>query len=165
MKPRIEILDPKKLIGIRKKMSLTENTTAVLWRDFMSKRSSVKNRVSTEYFSMQVYGDGEKELFSPKTLFEKWAAVEVSTDEVIPDGMESYSLCGGKYAVFNHKGPAAAFPKTMHYIMTIWLPESEYELDNREYFELLLEGYDPLDPEAEEEVWIPIKIEAIPDRS
>ena len=45
----------------------------------------------------------------------------------------------------------------MKHIFGRWLPQSEYELDDREHFELLPEGYSPVDPEAEEEVWIPIK--------
>ncbi len=75
----------------------------------------------------------------------------------IPDKMESYSLSGGKYAVFIHNGPVNTFPETMRYIFESWLPISEYEIDNREHFEILPENYNPMDPEAREEVWIPIK--------
>jgi AraC family transcriptional regulator len=71
--------------------------------------------------------------------------------------MESYSLPGGQYAVFIHNGPASAAPKTMQHIFGTWLPASEYELDSREHFEILPEGYDPFDKHAQEEVWIPIR--------
>jgi AraC family transcriptional regulator len=106
---------------------------------------------------MQVYSGHQEKLFKPSALFEKWAAVEVVNHEDIPDGMEPYFLDGGKYAVFIHEGPASAAPETMQYIFGRWLPESEYELDNREHFEILPEGYNPVDPNAREEVWIPIK--------
>ncbi len=45
----------------------------------------------------------------------------------------------------------------MKYIFGSWLPESEYELDSREHFEVLPETYQPMNPKAREEVWIPIK--------
>ncbi len=157
MESRIEILKPKKLIGIHMEMSLSDNKTSELWQKFMPRRSEITDRTTSEYISMQVYDKTQKNLFSPTTLFEKWAVVEVLTQENIPDDMEPYSLNGGKYAVFIHKGPASEFPKTMQYIFGNWLLESEYELDNREHFEILPEDYSPIAQDAKEEVWIPIK--------
>ena len=80
---------------------------------------------------MQVYSKSDEQLFSPTNVFEKWAVVEVSTHNDVPVGMESYSLPGGQYAVFIHNGPASAAPKTMRHIFGKWLPDSEYELDDR----------------------------------
>ncbi len=138
-------------------MSLSMNKTSELWQSFMPRRREVKNRSNSDFISMQVYDKNLNGLFSPNTLFKKWAVVEVSSYADIPDSLESYSLNGGKYVVFIHNGPASEFPKTMQYIFESWLPQSEYELDNREHFEILPEGYSPVDPKAREEVWIPIK--------
>ncbi len=157
MESRIEIIEPKKLIGMNIEMSLSNNKTSELWQKFMPRREEVKNRVNSDCISMQVYDKNQKNLFSPTTQFIKWAIVEVYTYENIPDEMESYSLSGGKYAVFIHNGPAKTFPKTMQYVFESWFPESEYELDNREHFEILPEDYNPINPEAREEVWIPVK--------
>ncbi|MFC1533090.1 GyrI-like domain-containing protein [Thermodesulfobacteriota bacterium] len=155
MEPRIEILKAKKLIGIHKEMSLSNNKTAELWQEFMPRRAEVKNIITTDYISMEKYGKNWN--FSPDSLFEKWAAVEVSSFAEVPSNMESYLLRGGKYVVFIHHGPASAAFKTMQYIFADWLPKSSVELDNREHFEILSEGYSPVDPEAKEEIWIPIK--------
>ena len=155
--PRIEQLNPKKLIGMHMTMSLAENKTAALWRSFMPRRNEVVGRTSTDYISMQVYGASLASPFSPTTMFEKWAVVEVESFDNIPEGMEAYSLSGGEYAVFIHEGPAHRAPQTMGYIFGKWIPESDYEVDEREHFEVLPEGYDPLDENAREEVWIPIK--------
>ncbi|MDW7733029.1 MAG: GyrI-like domain-containing protein [Methanolobus sp.] len=157
MEPRIETLAPKKLIGMHRRMSLAQNTAVELWRRFMPKRTEIRNRADSMYISMNVFPEGQKGLLSTKTFFEKWAAVEVTSYDMLPEGMETYTLQGGKYAVFIHKGPASAFPKTMQHIFVNWLPDSEYELDNREHFEILSEDYNPNDPEAEEEVWVPVK--------
>jgi AraC family transcriptional regulator len=157
MKPKIETIQARKLVGFRQQMSLAENLTAQLWRSFMPRRHEVKNRATNEYISMQVYSVTGGQIFSPTTVFEKWAVVEVLADDSVPDGMESYTLAGGQYAVFVHNGPASAAPKTMRHIFGTWLPDSEFVLDNREHFEILPDGYDPLDKHAHEEIWIPIR--------
>lgn len=155
--PRIEHLDIKLLVGTHITMSLANNQTASLWRTFMPRRHEVQHRKSTDYISMQVYDEARTEMFSPTTLFEKWAVVEVESLNEVPEGMEGYTLNGGLYAVFEHQGPASSAPLIMRYIFGEWLPSSNYLLDQREQFEILPEGYDPLDPKAKEEIWIPVK--------
>ena len=157
MESRIETLPSKKLVGLNLEMSLSNNKTSELWQSFMPRRNEVKNRVTSAYISMQVYEKGQENLFSPHTVFTKWAAVEVSTHQDIPLKMSPYNLSGGKYAVFIHRGPASQFPKTMQCIMGEWFPASQYMVDDREHFEILPENYSPIDPDAREEVWIPIK--------
>jgi len=155
MEPRIEILEPKKLIGIPMEMTLTDNKTGMLWQTFMPRRNEVKMRSTKDYISMQIYGKNWN--FSPRKPFTKWAAVEVSEFSEVPSGMKTHILNGGLYTVFMHKGPAATAPKTMEYIFLNWLPESAYKLDEREHFEVLPEGYNPVYEKANEEIWIPIK--------
>ena len=43
------------------------------------------------------------------------------------------------------------------YIFTNWLPNSEYELDNRPHFEILGDKYINGSADSEEEIWIPVK--------
>jgi AraC family transcriptional regulator len=159
MEPRIETLLTKKLIGKRQKMSFSDNKTFELWQSFMRQRKELKNVVSTDLISMQVFGDsplGSND-FTLDTLFEKWAAAEVADFEELPAAMETYILQGGLYAVFLHRGAASAFQKTYQYIFGEWLPKSPYELDNREQFEILGDKYKNNDPSSEEEIWIPIR--------
>ncbi|MEP7234441.1 MAG: GyrI-like domain-containing protein, partial [Ignavibacteriota bacterium] len=46
---------------------------------------------------------------------------------------------------------------TFQYILRTWVPNSNYELDDRPHFEILGEKYKKDDPSSEEEIWIPIK--------
>lgn len=154
IEPRIELLTPKKLIGIRMEMSLSDNKTADLWRTFMPRRKEIKNRLTDEFISMQNYGENWN--FSPDSRFEKWAAVEVSSFEIVPPDMETYDLNGGQYAVFRHHGPASTAARTMQYIFGQWLPNASYSLDSREHFEILPANYSPVDPDATEEIWVPV---------
>lgn len=95
--------------------------------------------------------------YNQNTIFDKWAAIEVANFDTAPDGMETYTLPGGLYAVFLHKGAAATGATTFQYIYGTWLPNSNYIFDNRAQFEILGEKYKNNDPTSEEEIWIPIK--------
>lgn len=157
MQLRIETIGRKTLVGMSQQMSLADNQTMALWQRFMPHRNEVTKRATNDYISMQVYDPAAGDPSSPTTLFAKWAVVEVDSADTIPDNMHRYNLAGGRYAVFLHKGPASDFPQTAQFIYGEWLPNSDYDLDLREHFEVLPEGYDPLDPEAEEEIWIPVR--------
>lgn len=155
MEPRIKTLSEKRLVGNRMKMSLANNKTGELWRSFMPRRKQIRNNLNAEMISMQVYdqpvnpGDLNQE-------FEKWAVVEVSDFNTVPDGMETFVLEGGQYAVFDYKG-SSTDPQIFRHIFGVWLPNSHYVLDHRPHFEVLGEKYKNADPNSEEEIWIPIR--------
>lgn len=157
MNPRIEQLAAKKLIGHTLSMSFSENLTAQLWRGFMPHRNEIKQTVSNDLFSLQIYPPDFYTPFNPNTPFIKWASKEVSDFSVIPSGMESFVLPAGLYAVFNYKGDASDAPAFFKQIFSDWLPNSAYSLDDRPHFELLGPTYQQGSPESEEEVWIPVK--------
>ncbi len=71
--------------------------------------------------------------------------------------METIVTPTGLYAVFIHKGPASEGKKTYEFIFGVWLPESDYELDNRPHFAVMGEKYKNNAPDSEEELWIPIE--------
>lgn len=155
--PKIVELAQKKLVGMSREMSRLNDKTAELWRAFMGRRHEVANRSNEDYISMQLFPDGPSQLSDPAATFAKWAVVEVDSLDSVPEGMTSYTLQPGMYAVFEHNGPASDL-STFMYIFTEWLPNSRaYELDDREHFEVLPPNYDALDPNAREEIWIPIK--------
>ena len=157
MQPRIETLTEKILIGKRLTTSLADNQTFKLWQSFMPRRKEIKNNLTTELFSMQVYPQSFDFTFSNlKAEFKKWAAIEVSDFEKVPTEMETYILTGGLYAVFDYKG-LSTDTKIFEYIFGKWLPTSAYTLDNRPHFEVLGDKYKSNDPTSEEEIWIPIK--------
>ncbi len=152
---RIESIPSKKLIGFSLNMSLANNKTAALWSKFMPRRKEIKNMVGSHLYSMQVY-DSNYRPGDLQAIFEKRAVAEVTSFDYIPDGMETFVLPEGKYAVFLHKGPASEGFKTFQYIYGTWLPNSGSKLANRPHFEVLGEKYKNNEPDSEEEVWIPI---------
>ena len=156
MEPRIEMVQEKKLVGKRLRMSLQDNKTGELWRSLMPERKKIQHSVGTELYSLQVYEPLYFKHFNPAAIFEKWALVEVNDFDNVPPEMETFVLTAGLYAVFIHKG-SNTNTKTFEYIFTKWLPHSGYVLDNRPHFEILGEKYKNADPDSEEEIWIPIR--------
>lgn len=155
MQPRIETLKEKKLVGKRLKMSYANNKTRELWSSFMPRIKDVNNRVSTDLFSLQIYDSLQFENFDPTREFEKWALIEVTDFDNVPNGLETFILNNGLYAVFIHKG-SSNDNSTFQYIFSTWLPMSDYLLDDRPHFEILGYKYKNGDPNSEEEIWIPI---------
>ena len=160
MQVQFKTLKEKKLVGKHMTMNLIDNKTAELWKNFMPLRKDIKQVNGIELYSLQVYEATYFKKFNPANPFEKWAAVEVTSFDAIPEGMEPFNLESGLYAVFLHQG-SSTDTSTYQYIFGNWLPGSEYELDHRPHFEVLGEKYKNNDPDSEEEIWIPIKKKVI----
>lgn len=158
MNYRIAVCAEKKLIGKRLRMSLAANATFQLWSGFMPRRKEIKNNLSSDLISLQVY-DASYDFvnFNLAAPFDKWALVEVSDFEIVPDGMETFVLPTGMYVVFDYKGAAKDAEPAFRFIFETWLPSSDFELDHRPHFEVLGANYKNNDPDSEEEIWIPIK--------
>lgn len=160
MTPKILKIKPRKIIGKCLITTLSFDDTATLWKNFMTRHKEIKKRVGSNFYSMQVYPFGFKpEEFTPETKFERWAAVEVESFDEVPEGMQTKLIAGGLYVVFTHIGPVKKFIETSNYIYGTWLPQSDYELDDRAHFEILGENYyGPEHPESEEEIWLPVQL-------
>lgn len=151
-------LQPKKLVGKSLPMSFVEDKTGQLWGSFAPQIATIPNRVDGEKISLQFYSDDF--MTNPLISFTKWAIVEVSGFENIPETIQKLEIEGGVYAVFHYKGNVLGAPDFFGKIFSNIIPNSEYQLDNsRPHFELLPAGrYDPMDENSEEEVYIPIKL-------
>lgn len=156
MTPVIQVLPEKKIIGHRITTSLSQNTTGELWQGFMASRHLITNPLNQNLFSIEIYDRDFFQNFSPMNLFEKWAGIEVSNFESIPDGMDSLSIPEGLYAIFQHNGPASKSMETFQYIFQTWLPASDYNLDTRPHFEIMDDRYKNEDPDSEEKLYIPV---------
>jgi AraC family transcriptional regulator len=146
-----------KLAGIQIEMSFSDNKTKELWESFMPRRREIKNWEGSDLYSIEVYPPLFFHNFNPGALFNKWAAIEISDIDSVPDGMETMILPAGLYAVFLYKGTSSEGPKIYQYIFETWLPKSKYIMDNRPHFAKMGEKYKNEDPDSEEEIWIPVK--------
>ncbi len=155
--PRIEILTDQRLLGVHQTMSLSDNRTVALWQSFMPRLKELTNRTGADLYSLQQYPVDYFRSFDPARSFEKWAAAAVSSIDQVPEAMHPLVL-NGPYAVFDFRGTPAEFGNAIRYILSVWLPPSPYQLDDRPHFERLGERYKHNDPLSEEEIWIPIRL-------
>jgi AraC family transcriptional regulator len=156
MEAKITTIASKIFIGECRMMSFANMNTYELWSSFMPRRKAIKHNIGSELYSAEVYPSGFFNAFDPTAPFEKWAAVEVSNTEIIPEGMKVLHSPEGLYAVFLFKGTTADAPAFYNAIFTQWLPANAYKLDARPHFAVMGTKYKNNDPESEEEIWIPI---------
>lgn len=145
-------LEPCYLFGISLEMSLQNNTTPLLWKNFMQMRASFATVLQSPLVSLQVYKSTE-DVYSFDKTFVKWAGFFSADAESLPPQLEALEVPGGTYAVFKfEKGPAhaAAFFKE---VFTQVLPGAGLRLDHRAHFEVLDANYRD---NFKEEIWIPV---------
>lgn len=156
MKPIIKTFPTTKFIGKNLSFTYADYHVFELWSNFMPRRKEIQNVIGSELYNIQI---NPKDFdFQPNTPFVKWAAVEVTSFDFIPDEMKTLEIEEGLYAVFSYKGDQSNVASFFNSIYTEWLPNSGYQLDNRPQFEILGEKYKNDSPESEEEIWIPIKL-------
>lgn len=156
--PKLVETAERRLAGLKARMSFVDDRTSELWRTFRSRESEISDRIGMNSFSVKVYDLYYSfSNFDPAAEFDKWAAAEIRNTGAVPVQFAETTIPKGEYAVFIHRGTPADAPRTFGYIFGTWLPNSEFVIDQRPHFEVLPAGYDPFDPEAEEEIWIPVK--------
>lgn len=158
--PQIITYHERKIIGLSSHMSLSDNKVPELWKTFMPRRNEISNAVNTDLISMAYYPDKYFVNFDVNNMFEKWAGLEVNAFDSVPEGLDKTIIPEGLYAVFYYRG-LHTDSSVFQFIFQTWLPQSDFELDQRPHFEILGEKYKNNDPASEEEIWIPIKNKTI----
>jgi AraC family transcriptional regulator len=157
LNPEIINLEKKILVGQNIQMSLTQNHTTKLWKEFMPLISLVNNRCTRSLYSVEVYPSSYFRSFNPDGPFTKWAAVEVSKKCTQENIFDTLVIDAGIYARFLYKGHSSHVFKYYQYIFEEWLPESEYYLDNRPHFAVMGDNYKNNNSDSEEFIHIPVK--------
>ncbi len=161
MVPEIVNLTEKQLIGKKIRMSFSNDKTIGLWKSFAPRIKEIRNSMNPDLYSVDIYNDPDFFTdFNPSKEFDKWAAIEVTNLDEIPDEMDSLVIPQGLYAVFPYKGKPSEAQKAFQYIYGVWLPASLYDLDDRPQMAKMGEKYKGEDPDSEEEFWIPVKSKA-----
>lgn len=153
----IQEFAPKKLVGKALTMSFVADKTGPLWASVAPRIKEIPNRVGEEKISLQFYSYSF--MLDPTLEYTKWAAVEVTTFENIPEGMQTLEIPGGTYAVFAYTGNISMAAEFFAKIFGEWLPNSNYKVDNsRAHFEILPAIYNPLDVNSTEQICIPVTL-------
>lgn len=154
MTPRIELIGKKKLIGLRKNMSLLADQTQQLFGSFMPNRGRIQNTVNGLVVLAKIYPQDYFTRFDPSTAFTKMAAVEV-TEPMDIEGFEYIETEAGLYAIFEHRG-GPGDTAIFEYIFREWLPQSGYDLDNRPHLDIMPADYF-ISEDKREDIMIPVR--------
>ncbi|WP_400078820.1 GyrI-like domain-containing protein [Winogradskyella sp. R77965] len=152
MNPKIVEIQEKQVIGMKSQMMMNQYGNIVsLWKQFMPRKNELFNLSNNELIALQDYSD----FGNFEKPFDIWACAEVISIDTVPEDMMTYTIPEGLYAVFLHKGMNAA--ATYQRIMTEWLPNSGYGIDNRPHFQVMGEKYKNGSPDSEEDFYVPVK--------
>lgn len=153
-------IKPKLLIGQRIDMCYEDDQTFDLWRSFMPFVANVPNAIKGALYSVQVYPAGVTFFnFTETTIFTKWAAIEVTDLENVPEEMDVLELTGGMYLVEEHIGTGSSILETYDRIFNELLPSVNFNVDHsRPNFEVLGHKYKNNDATSREDIWIPISM-------
>ncbi|GAB4164210.1 MAG: hypothetical protein Tsb0033_25370 [Winogradskyella sp.] len=154
MTPEIIHSLKKHVVGMYVPMQRYEtHKIKTLWQQFAPRKHKLANLVNNTSIAMQTFSLNEKG--QPESTFNMWACVEVSELSNIPNDMEGFTIPEGKYLKVLHKGMDAS--ATYHKIISEWLPNSGYAIDDRPHFQVMGEKYKNGSPDSEEDFYIPIK--------
>lgn len=158
---KIEKIEAFELAGMKAVLRAAQPDPSSLWKRFMPQLKHLEpHRENDDLYALQQYPSPLKSLeFEPESRFECWAGTRIKSGSApLPEGIKRLQVKGGLYAIFIHRGPASAFSHTLQAIYDQWLPGSGYKIDQRAHFQVMGPGYaGPNHPEAEEEIWIPVR--------
>ena len=146
-----------KLVGMKERIIMPNNTIPQLWEKFMERENEIKNSRKKEWFGVA------DNMASETYEFDEIVAVEVDDFENIPVGMISMVIAPQKFLVFTHKGKIfdengeSKLSKTYDYLYGKLLPSTEFELDKSFNFEIYDERYLPNNDVSEFDIYVPIK--------
>lgn len=160
VKPEIRTVGPLKLAGLLYEGNNENHELAGVWATFMKRTHELKNVIDpTSLYGMcEPVVDDLRDLdFHTFYDITYLVALEVSSDEYLPEGMTYWEIPEQKYAMFTHTGDVKTMGQTYQGIFTKWLPESGYEVVHAHDFELYNKEFRPESPDSKAYIFVPIK--------
>jgi AraC family transcriptional regulator len=149
MEPKIINRTAFTVVGMHVHGKNEQNEIPRLWQVLGPRVEEIKNMVPAS----PAYGISAN-MDTATGEFDYVAGFEVSSVEGIPEGMVSWTIPGGKYAVFTCTLPTLG--DTFRHAYQTWMPQAGYRPAGSPEFEVYDEHFDPQVPESEFEVYIPI---------
>jgi len=150
MEPKIVSRKAFTVVGIKYRGKNENNEIPQMWQELGPRVEEIKDMVGPQV----AYGISAN-MDMATGEFDYIAGFEVSGAEAVPEGMVSFEVPGGKYAVFTTTLPKIG--ETFHNAYETWLPQAGYAPTASPELELYDERFDPQDPSSTFELYIPIK--------
>lgn len=127
-----------------------------LWNTFLGRTAEIKNVNGSHSLGVCTIKHPSVKIKEGNS-FVYMAALPVNSTKAIPEGMVSFTIPAGRYAVFTHKGKLTDLQHTVDYIWGTWIPRGEYECLDGADFELYDERFDGDNLTGEIDIYVPIK--------
>ena len=149
MEPQFASLPAFTVVGMMMRVKPQGKVPSQLWDEFGPRMGEIKHMTGPDI----AYGLTANMNMSTGE-FDYMAGLQVSSTADIPDGMVPYDVPAQTYAVFSCMIPTLR--EVFDHIYSIWLPSSGYVRAAGPELELYGESFDPRDPAATFEVYIPV---------
>ncbi|WP_435319816.1 GyrI-like domain-containing protein [Haloarchaeobius sp. TZWSO28] len=147
--PRIEHHDSFTVVGLSTRAT-SETDLGAHWVDFDARHDTYTGLTDTqEAFGVLFDFDVDTDSFT------YIAGVEPSASATVPADVERVDVPGGTFAVFTTRIDEVG--DVMDYIYDEWFPTSEFERSDRPVFEHYGPEFDPANPAATLEVYVPVE--------
>jgi AraC family transcriptional regulator len=150
MEPRIAKVEAFTVVGMRVHGKNENDEIPQMWQAFGARAKEIKHLVNPHV----CYGICAN-MDESTGAFDYVVGIEVDNIADLPEGMVSWNVPEGTYAVFTCTLPTVG--ETFRHAYHTWLPQSGYQLTGGPDFELYDEHFDPQDPGSKMDVYIPIK--------
>jgi AraC family transcriptional regulator len=150
MEPKIVKRAAFTVVGMKYHGKNENNEIPQMWGQFGPRVPEIKHIVDPHV----AYGVCDN-FDESSSEFDYIAGFEVGSTAEIPEGMVSWDIPEGKYAVFTCTLPTLG--ETYQYAYYTWLPQSGYQRAAGPEFELYDESFDPKDPSSKMDVYVPIQ--------
>lgn len=158
VEPRLEDRDEFVIAGYRKHTREGSDAIGESWFELKSNLDAIERKNEHTMYGFEDYS--EEFTFEPLAFY-YMAGVEVDKNTILPEGVYRRVVQKAKYAVFTVNGNNAKGEiwKALHYIYLVWLPNSEYCIDENTLFdfEYYDERWDCQLGAAQMEIYIPVK--------
>lgn len=149
---------PITVVGTTGTTCLRDNQIPAIWAEFQRRYDEISYAVTGAAYGISIHQPRlAMHEFTADTEYVEITGCEVAPPVMVPDGMVSYTIEPGWYAVFVNKGPATTILYTYQYILGTWLTHTPYERDSRPCFEQYgTDYYGPEHPESIARIFIPL---------
>jgi AraC family transcriptional regulator len=155
MEVKIVEKEAMKIVGMKTRTTIKNNTIPQLWDKFNKVSCSIPN-VKVNKVALGICPPVETKDFNEEKPFDYITGLIVENFENVPKDMITYEIPAQKYAVITHRGALDKLQETYNYLFT-WSKESGHEFNGGAEFELYDERFMFGSPESEMDIYRPVK--------
>ena len=152
--PRFEARPAFDVVGMYIEDTMDSQEIMKLWTDYYKNKHSISGKIGVGEYGITTMSED----YNPETQvgYRYMVATTVKSTKKIPEGMIAHTVPAANYAIFEHHGLVSGIEKTYNYIFGEWLPQSGYEVEQKDVFEYYGKKYKHNSDDSIAEIWVPV---------